>query len=194
MGLGYQILLIRKVFDRKEVDWGVFKLSKLNRNDIASLNLRSFLLHLFHHRQIQGHGWIVLFNSQLLHLLDEEIYIVLWFWTVRLELDQEGHLQLLGPGDKLLKGGDMTGMTILLDLQSLHLSQGHIFDILVHSSQAFEIVIMHDDELMVLGQEDIHLDIGSLLLGSCLECFEGIFYTLGHIATMGYDFYLVIDL
>ena len=88
----------------------------------------------------------------------------------------------------------MTGMTILLDLQSLHLSQGHIFDILVHSSQAFEIVVMHDDELMILGQEDIHLDIGSIFFGSCLECFERIFYTLGHIATMGYDFYLVIDL
>ena len=53
---------------------------------------------------------------------------------------------------------------------------------------------MHDDELMILGQEDIHLDIGSLFFGSCLECFERIIYTLGHIATMGYDFYLVIDL
>lgn len=88
----------------------------------------------------------------------------------------------------------MTDMTILLDLQSLHLSQGHIFDILVYSSQAFEIVVMHDDELMVLGQEDIHFDIRSLLLGSCLECFEGIFYSLGHITTMGYEFDLVIDL
>ena len=53
---------------------------------------------------------------------------------------------------------------------------------------------MHDDELMVLGQEDIHLDIRSLHLGSCLECFEGIFYSLGHITTMGYEFDLVIYL
>ena len=88
----------------------------------------------------------------------------------------------------------MTGMTILLDRQSLHLSQRHIFDILVHSSQAFEIVVMHDDELIVLGQKDIHFDIRSLLLGSCLEGFERIFYTLGHITTMGYEFDLVINL
>ena len=108
LGLALIMAIMETLFNRKEVDRIVLKAAKLNRNDVAGLDLRGFFLDLFHDRQIQRHGRIVFFNPQLPHFLDKEIHIISRLSTMGLKLDQQLHVQFFGPFDIFFKRRDMT--------------------------------------------------------------------------------------